>query len=180
MKPLYKMCMHWTAGTYNPCNQDVLAYHYLVDGAGKIFKGKYKIEDNDNCQDGIYAKHCGGGNTGCIGIALCAMAGFDMVNKSTKYPITQKQFEAFCALAAYLSINYGIPNISNRIFTHAEFDRKRAKPEGKIDILYLPFAPHIPSDKVAAEFRKKVGWYRDQFKKGKKKFDKKGNYYEII
>lgn len=175
-----KLCGHWTAGTYNPCNEDIVAYHYLVDGAGKVFKGKYKIEDNDNCQDGIYAKHCGGGNTGCIGIAMCAMAGFDMRNKKTKYPITAKQFEAFCALTAYLSINYGIPNISNRIFTHAEFDRKRAKPEGKIDILYLPFAPHIPSDKVPAEFRRKVGWYRDQFKKGKKKFVKKGNYYEII
>ena len=104
-----KLCGHWTAGTYNPCNEDIVAYHYLVDGTGRIFKGKYKIEDNDNCQDGIYAKHCGGGNTGCIGIAMCAMAGFDMRNKKTKYPITAKQFEAFCALAAYLSVNYGIP-----------------------------------------------------------------------
>lgn len=175
-----KLCAHWTAGTYNPCADDILAYHYLVDGTGKIFKGKYTIEDNDNCYDGKYAMHCGGGNTECIGIAVCAMAKFDLKNKKTEYPITQTQYESFCALAAYLSINYGIPNINTRIFTHAEFDKKKAEPEGKIDILYLPFAPQIPASKIGNEFRKKVGWYRDQFKKGKKKFVKKGKYYEII
>lgn len=175
-----KLCGHWTAGTYNPCADDILAYHYLVDGTGQIFKGKYKIEDNDNCYDGKYAMHCGGGNTGCIGIAMCSMAEFDLKNKKTKYPITPKQYESFCALAAYLSINYGIPNINTRIFTHAEFDKRKAKPEGKIDILYLPFAPQISASKIGNEFRKKVGWYRDQFKKGKKKFVKKGSHYEII
>ena len=31
-----KLCGHWTAGTYNPCNEDIAVYHYLVDGTGSI------------------------------------------------------------------------------------------------------------------------------------------------
>ena len=30
------------------------------------------------------------GNTGCIGLSVCGMAGFDLTKKQTKYPLTQK------------------------------------------------------------------------------------------
>ena len=72
-----KICMHWTAGSNNPCQTDIDAYHFIFDSAGKEFKGKFAPEDNINCKDGKYAKHCGGGNTGCIGLSCCGMAGFD-------------------------------------------------------------------------------------------------------
>ena len=45
----------------------------LVDKNGSVKSGKYTPEDNLNCKDGKYAKHCGGGNTGRIGIAVCCM-----------------------------------------------------------------------------------------------------------
>ena len=34
-----KICNHWTAGTYNPCSTDLNAYHFLIDSAGRIYKG---------------------------------------------------------------------------------------------------------------------------------------------
>ena len=92
-----------------PCEQNLDCYHFLFDKNGKEYKGKYKPEDNLNCTDGIYAKHCGGGNTGCIGVSCCGMYGFNLQNKKTKYPLTQKQVETMCAKVAKLCTAYGIP-----------------------------------------------------------------------
>ena len=36
-----KICMHWTAGSNNPCQTDIDAYHFIFDSAGKEFKGKF-------------------------------------------------------------------------------------------------------------------------------------------
>ncbi len=180
MTSLTKICLHWTAGSNKPCSQDLEAYHYCVDQCGRIYQGKYKPKDNLNCYDGAYAKHCGGGNTGCIGLSVCGMAGFDLTKKQTKYPLKQKQVEALCCLAAYLSINYGILIHENSVFTHYEFDRKKKKPEGKINITYLHFAPNLSQSSVGKYLRQKIAWYRDKIKQGKYKFTKKGDYYEFI
>ena len=125
---LNKICLHWTGGNNYPCETDLNAYHYCVDKDGRIYQGKFKPEDNINCKDGKYAKHCGGNNTGCIGISLCGMRGFNSKNKETDRPITEKQVEAFCCLAAYLSVKYGISISEETIFTHYEFDKKQANP----------------------------------------------------
>ena len=37
-----KICMHWTAGSNNPCQTDIDAYHFIFDSAGKEFKGKFE------------------------------------------------------------------------------------------------------------------------------------------
>lgn len=179
MTSLNKICLHWTAGSNYPCDKDLDSYHFCVDKNGKIYKGTYAPEDNVNCQDGIYARHCGGGNTGCIGISVCGMANFTTNKKQTKYPITQKQVDdGLCPLAAYLSIKYGI--LSNKIFTHYEFDRTKRKPEGKIDITYLPYLPNLSTQEVLNHLKNKINWYRQKIKEGKYKFEKKGNYYEFI
>ena len=70
-----RIIIHWTAGTYQPNNTDFEHYHYLVNGDGMVINGKFKPEDNLNCNDGKYAAHTGGGNTGSIGIAMCGMSG---------------------------------------------------------------------------------------------------------
>ena len=62
--------LHWTAGNYKPSAVDLLHYHYVVDKDGMVHTGKYTPNDNLNCTDGRYAAHCGGGNTGRIGIAI--------------------------------------------------------------------------------------------------------------
>ena len=84
MTSLSKICLHWTAGSNSPCAEDLAAYHYCVDKYGRIYAGKHKPEDNLNCYDGNYAMHCGGGNTGCVGLSVCGMAGFTSDKKQTK------------------------------------------------------------------------------------------------
>ncbi len=179
---LNKICNHWTAGTHNHCIKDLESYHYLIDKNGKIYKGKYKPEDNINCNDGKYAAHCGGGNTGCIGLSVCGMADFDLSKKQTKYPLTQKQIEALCSLNAYLSVKYNIDISKNSIFTHYEFDKKqpKSKQKGKIDITYLPFMPNLNKDSIGNYIRNKTSWYKSKILENKYKLVKKGDCYEII
>ena len=165
MTSLTKICLHWTAGASKPCNVDLNSYHFVFDKDGKEYAGKYKPEDNLNCYDGKYAKHCGGGNTGCIGLSCCGMYGFDLTHKQTKYPLTQKQVEAMCCKAAELCLKYGIQVSEKTVFTHYEFDRKRAKPEGKIDITYLPYLPNLPKERMGFYLRNKIQWYTLQLKK---------------
>lgn len=179
MTSLSKICLHWTAGSNTPCQVDLNAYHYCVDKLGRIYQGTHTPEDNLNCYDGKYAPHCGGGNTGCIGLSVCGMAGFDLIKKQTKYPLTQKQIEAFCCLVAYLSVKYGILISEKSVFTHYEFDRKKKKPEGKIDITYIHYLPNLSQNSVGSYLRQKISWYRDKIKQNKYKFLKKGNYYEF-
>lgn len=180
MTSLNKICLHWTAGANTPCAVDLDAYHFCVDKDGKIYTGKHKPEDNLNCYDGNYAKHCGGGNTGCIGLSVCGMAGFDLKNKKTNYKLTQKQIEALCCLTGYLSAKYGIPVNANSVFTHYEFDIKQKKRQGKIDITYLPYFPTLSIDEVGSYLRAKSAWYKQKINERKYKFTKKGEYYEFI
>lgn len=180
MTSLSRICLHWTAGANSPCQFDLNSYHYCVDKFGRIYSGSHKPEDNLNCYDGNYAAHCGGGNTSCIGLSVCGMAGFSLSKKQTKYPLTQKQVEALCCLAAYLSVKYGILITEKSVFTHYEFDRNKTKPEGKIDITYINYLPNLSQNSVGTYLRQKISWYRDKIKQNQYKFTKKGNYYEFI
>ncbi|MBQ8636330.1 N-acetylmuramoyl-L-alanine amidase [bacterium] len=178
---LSKICLHWTAGSNFPCDVDLKAYHFCIDKNGLIYKGFYKPEDNINCNDGRYAQHLGGGNTGAIGIAVCAMAGFNLSKKITKYPIVQKQIEALCCLAAFLSIKYDIHINAKNVFTHYEFDLKQPKNKrkGKIDITYISYFPELSKENVGNYLRQKISWYKEKIKSGNYELKKKGNCYEF-
>ena len=157
MTSLNKITIHWTAGAYTPNNTDRQHYHFLVDDKGNIYTGKYKPEDNLNCQDGKYAAHCGGGNTGNIGVAMCGML-------DSRFPITRKQLEATCELVAKLSKKYGIAINSKSIITHAEFGK--ANPHttsyGKKDINKLPCVAVYGIKECGDHIRKTVNWYRSK------------------
>lgn len=144
--------LHWTAGNYKPCSVDLNAYHYCVDKEGNVHKGKYCPSDNLSCYDGKYAAHCGGGNTGRIGIAVCCM-------RDGETPPVQKQVEAMCKLAAQLCISYGLK--PNECITHAEFGRKYPKTSsaGKQDINILPYAKLKGVTEVGNYLRSKINWY---------------------
>lgn len=176
---LNKLCIHHTGGANKPNVTDIEAYHFLVDDLGRIYEGKFKPEDNINCNDGIYAKHCGGGNTGCIGIAVCGNKDYSLKAKTSKYPLTQKQIEALCCFTAYLSLKYKFAVTEQSVFTHYEFDRKKPKPEGKVDITYIPYLPNLSLEAVGNYLRNKIGWYVIQLKNNKYTLTKKGNYYEF-
>ena len=151
--------LHWTAGGSYPNDIDKSSYHFLVDCEGKVYQGKYTPEDNLNCTDGKYAPHCGGGNTGRIGLALCGMHGYNNSLKYTKYPITRKQFESACNLAAQLCIKYKLK--PEQVITHSEFGKQfpNTSSAGKIDIDYIPYLSLYGTETVAKYIRNKVNWY---------------------
>lgn len=156
-----RIIIHWTAGVGSPNAIERQCYHYLVDTKGVVHSGIYKPEDNENCSDGKYAKHTGGGNTGSIGVALCGMADFGK-NTTLKYPLTKIQCERMFRFVADLSEKYKIPITSNTIMTHYEFGLKNpnSSSAGKIDIIYLPPYPNVLKDKIGEFIRSKVRWYR--------------------
>lgn len=131
-----------TAGTYQPNSTDYEHYHYLINGDGLLVEGKYKPEDNENCNDGHYAAHTGGGNTGSIGVAMCGMMEYSPLKgiSSTKYPLKRIQCERCFKLIAELCQKYHIPITSDTVMTHYEFGVKNpaTSSAGKIDITVLP------------------------------------------
>lgn len=158
-----KIIVHWTGGALKPNADDKLHYHYMIDDAGKVYTGKYSVRDNENCYDGRYAQHCGGGNTGAIGVAICGMyVPKGVPVQKTQYRVTKKQCERLFKLVAELSVKYGIPLDKAHVMTHYEFGLSHPKTSsaGKIDINYLPPYPTIRADAIGNFIRAKALWYK--------------------
>ena len=100
-----RIIIHWTAGLYYPTELEKTHYHFLVDKDGNVHEGKFKPENNLRCAAGYYAAHTGGGNTGSIGVSMCAMAGFKNRRECGSYPITGKQFESAMKLCVNCLLN---------------------------------------------------------------------------
>ncbi len=154
-----KIIIHWTAGGWFPNAIDKEHYHFLIDKNGKTINGKFKVEDNENCYDGKYAAHCGGGNTGSIGVAMCGMFNFKNSKNVGPYPLTKVQCEACFKLVAQLCKKYLI-NVNN-VLTHYEFglSHPNTSSVGKIDIIYLPAYSEIKQNEIGEFIRNKVRWY---------------------
>lgn len=157
-----RIILHWTAGSYQANVTDKEHYHYLVTGDGSLITGKYEPEDNLNCNDGKYAAHTGGGNTGSIGIAMCGMANYSPVKglTSTKYPLKKVQCERFFKLIAELCKKYNLPINKDTVMTHYEFGQSHPNTTsyGKIDINFLPDYL-VNSNNVGDFIRDKARWY---------------------
>ncbi len=156
-----KIIIHWTAGSGVPNSVDLRHYHFLIDKFGRINNGIFKPEDNENCNDGKYAPHTGGGNTGAIGVALCGMLNFICPDNVGAYPINKIQCETMFNSVAKLATKYNIRIDSNHIMTHYEFGQKNPQSTsyGKIDIIYLPPYPEIKKENIGDFIRNKVKWY---------------------
>ena len=157
-----RIIIHRTAGGYYPTDYEKEHYHFLIDKDGRVYNGKFKPEDNEICKVGKYAAHTGGGNTGSIGVALCAMAGFVNKISTGKYPILKKQFESAMEFCAKLTKIYNLDINPQTIMTHYEFGVKNPKTtsSGKIDIIYLPPYSWVAKDEVASFIRSKIKWYK--------------------
>ena len=149
---LYRICIHHTAGTNKPNATDLTHYHFLIDGDGKVYEGKFKPEDNLDCKDGRYAEHCALGNTGTIGVSFCGNRG------DSKYPLTKKQLEAGFKLCAELVKKYGISITPTTVYTHMEYDKLHAH-HGKIDIDKLPQYAVYGYKQVGNFIRNKILYY---------------------
>ncbi|MBR1775930.1 N-acetylmuramoyl-L-alanine amidase [bacterium] len=158
---MQRIIIHWTGGTYTPNSVDLEHYHYIVDRNGKVHAGKYKPEDNENCADGKYAQHTGGGNTGSIGVAMACMYGFKDRKNVGKYPMTSIQFEACMKKVAELCKEHFILICPDMVMTHYEFGQKHPKTTsaGKIDIVFIPPYSHIEKENIGKFIRSKVLWY---------------------
>lgn len=159
---LRKICIHWTAGSYFQSSADRYHYHYSVTATGNVIPGKFRPESNiPPLRNGFYAPHCGGGNSWCIGISLCGMAGYLSPIKPGKYPLTRKQCEAAWKLTAELCKENGIEVTPETVFTHYEFGKRNPNSDsaGKIDITYLPYKPELKPEEVGDYIRGKVTWY---------------------
>lgn len=161
-----RIIIHWTAGAYQPNNTDFEHYHYLINGQGLVIEGKYTPEDNENVQDGKYAAHTGGGNTGSIGVAMCGMYGYKSRSSAGEYPLTKTQCERCFKLIAELSKEYNIPITPQTVMTHYEFGCRNPKTSsaGKIDITYLPPYPSVVQNDIGNFIRSKARWYLQQLK----------------
>lgn len=164
-----KIIIHWTAGGNKPNTTDKQHYHYVIDAEGNVDIGKFTVSANEICKadaknNALYAAHCGGGNTGAIGIALCGMAGFKNFKNIGKYPLTKVQCERAFKLVAELAKKYNIKISSDTVMTHYEFGLKNPKTSsaGKIDIIYLPPYPTVKASKIGDLFRSKARWYRSK------------------
>ena len=129
-------------------------------------QGKYKPEDNDNCSDGVYAAHTGGGNTGSIGVCFCGMYGFQSKANCGYFPISKVQFEACMKFIAELCLKYKLEVSNLTVLTHYEFGRLNPKTSsaGKIDITYLPPYDWVAKEDVGNFIRSKVRWYRESLR----------------
>lgn len=159
-----RIVFHWSGGRYYPTEFEKNYYHYLIDTEGNIYKGNYTPEDNDNCTDGKYAPHTGGGNTGSIGICYCGMYGFKSPASCGNFLISAVQFEAGLKLAAQLCKKYNIKITKDTVFTHYEYGQ--AHPEttsaGKIDITYIPSYSWVGKNDAGGFIRSKVRWYKEK------------------
>lgn len=159
---LNKITYHWTAGRNIPNADEMSHYHFLIDSNGLVYKGKFAPEDNLNCADGKYAQHCGGGNTGNIGIAFCGCyVPKGIAVKNSQFPLAQIQLERGFKLGAELCKKYNIPIDKEHIFTHYEFGLTHPKTSsaGKIDITYMHPFPTITKVACGNFIRTKVKWY---------------------
>ena len=162
-----RIILHWTAGTNQPCNTDYQHYHYLVNGDGVVVEGKFPVSANEVCKadkngKALYAAHCGGGNTGSIGVSMCGMYVPANTNiKNTKYPLTKVQCEATFKLLAQLCKKYGFAVTPQTVMTHYEFGKANPKTSsaGKIDIIFLPAYPDVKQAEIGDFIRSKVKWY---------------------
>ena len=161
-----RIIVHWSAGVYNPNHLDYTHYHVMITGDGLTVEGKFPISANEVCKtdskgNALYAAHTGGGNTGSIGFAYCAMAGYKNPKNIGSYPIKPAQLEAGFLKLAQLCKQYNIPITRETLLTHYEFGKAHPKTtsSGKIDITYLPSYPEVPAADVGDFIRAKVAWY---------------------
>lgn len=136
-----RIIIHWTAGTNVPNSEDLKHYHFTIDKNGRVNSGIYKPSDNENCNDGKYAAHTGGGNTGSYGISICGMMHFSSENDLGIYPIKPLQTEACFKKVAEICKQNKFPVSIATVLTHAEFGQLHPQSEsyGKIDFIWLPY-----------------------------------------
>jgi len=145
--------LHWTAGNYKPCQQDLNSYQLLIDSEGKRYEGKPVGK----------ASSTGGMNSITYNIACCG--GLD------RTPITKPQIEAMFKAAAEKCKEYNLK--PSNCYTHAVIGDMCKKGTittllpmnkwlyqniGKIDLTRTPYITGTAAE-TDNYIRKKINWY---------------------
>lgn len=140
MAGLTRIHLHWTAGGHRPTDLDRSHYHYLIDSAGDVHKGRWPVGANIAPRPGAYAAHTLNANTGAIGVGLCGMLGaVERPFSAGKAPLTAAQVDAAARLVADLCRQHSIPVTRRTVLTHAEVQPTLGIAQrGKWDITWLP------------------------------------------
>lgn len=139
--PMSRVIVHWTAGS-NAANQvDLNAYHFVIEGDGRLRKGTASIAFNSRRLQRGYAAHTLRCNTGSVGVSMCGMAGAcESPFHAGRYPITQAQWRALVVTVALLCRRYRISVGPRTVLSHAEVETNLGiRQRGKWDITRLPF-----------------------------------------
>jgi hypothetical protein len=138
---LHRINLHWTAGASGVIQLERKAYNGLVDHDGNRHYGVHSFEDQARYAVGVRgASHTRNSNTGCIGLAVDAMAGATEVpfDKGTA-PATWDQIEEMCTWAAELALQYDIPVTRYSIMMHSEVQPTLGiRQKWKWDLNWLP------------------------------------------
>ena len=159
---MVRIICHWTAGSYKASDMEKEHYHILIEDNGKLIRGNHSIADNMDCTDGDYAAHTGGANTRAIGISMCCMANAtERPFNPGKFPMTEKQWDTLCRVAAELCKAYDIPVNSRSVLGHGEAHQNLGTVgnKGKWDTMVLPFRPSLNREQVGNLLRTTVDMY---------------------
>ena len=150
--PVKRVIMHWTAGGHQPSLIDRFHYHLLLDAAGKLHRGQFRI--------GRWPPHTRRLNTGSVAIALCGMVGAERAPLHWgARPITSEQVAALGPVAAQVLRRYGRPVTEATCLTHCEVTTAYGLAQrGKWDISVLPgmhsCAPHSVGEQLREQIRR--------------------------
>lgn len=158
-----RVICHWTAGAYDPSENDLLHYHILIDGAGDLHRGEHTIADNESTGDGDYAQHTKGLNTGSIGVSVCCMqAAEESPFKSGSFPMKKVQWDVMVEVTAELCKKYDIAVTPTTVLGHGEVQKNiGAIQDGKWDPMKLSFASALTKAQVGSKLRTEVKAHLD-------------------
>ncbi|RJG40872.1 peptidoglycan recognition family protein [Mesorhizobium sp. DCY119] len=150
---MQRIVVHWTAGSNTASVLDKEHYHILIEGSGKVVRGKPSIDLNQAPVKKGYAAHTLNCNSGSIGVSLCGMAGaVESPFSAGNSPITRAQWEALPNVLADLCRRYSIPVTPSTVLSHAEVQATLGITQrGKWDIARLPFEPSVKGAKAVGD-----------------------------
>ncbi len=163
-----RIILHWTGGSHSPSANDKKHYHILIDGDGKLHRGKHAISANvPPLRNKPYAAHTLNSNSHSIGVSLCAMGGDvrESPFRPGPFPITRTQWETLSQVAAELCLRYGIPIGRKTVLGHGEVQANlNIQQNGKWDPLALSWDPDRPYGEIGDQMRSMVSDRLDALK----------------
>jgi hypothetical protein len=151
--------LHWTGGGSKANSVDLGAYHYVVEGDGKVKAGKWGVAANMRSLTGTgYAMHTGGFNSFRVGLSAAGMLNYVSPSKPGTHPLTEVQIKRLAEVAAYF---LGLANLDPlnpaHLCTHQEVwtihGVKGSQNHHKKDIEFLPFKPDLSPRQVGDYLR---------------------------